>query len=69
MVDSKNDVLRIGPNAKCRVYFMQNGEWVLSRNKVALPEGWVAGYLPGMGVLGSEIDVESLRSSKSVGNQ
>lgn len=31
---------RIGPDAKARLYARVNGEWVLSREKVAIPEGW-----------------------------
>lgn len=32
--------VRIGPNASARVYTMQDGEWRLSQNAVAIPEGW-----------------------------
>lgn len=41
------DVIRIGPGTKARVYFMKNGSWVLSKNKVEIPEGWYAGSLDG----------------------
>ena len=29
-----------------KVCLMKNGEWVLSKNKVKIPEGWYAGGLP-----------------------
>jgi hypothetical protein len=32
--------VRIGPDVQSRVYTLQGGEWMLSDNKVALPEGW-----------------------------
>lgn len=32
--------IRLGPNAKVRVYTLQQGEWVLSNHQVHLPEGW-----------------------------
>lgn len=32
--------VRIGPDARARVYTMQDGEWRLSANAVAVPEGW-----------------------------
>jgi hypothetical protein len=32
--------IRLGPNAKVRVYTLQQGEWVLSNHLVPLPEGW-----------------------------
>ena len=41
------DVVRIGPNVRGKVYFQQDGEWVLSKNNVTLPEGWYAGSLDG----------------------
>ena len=45
-VDTRADLVRIGPNAFTRVYILKNGEWVLSKNKVKLPEGWYAGGIP-----------------------
>ena len=45
-VDTKNNLVRIGPNVEGKVYVLKNGEWVLSKNKVKLPEGWYAGGLP-----------------------
>lgn len=44
---SVGDVVRIGPNVKGKVWFRKNGEWVLSKNNVHLPEGWYAGALDG----------------------
>ena len=43
---SSGDLVRIGPDVSGRVYFYQDGSWVLSKNKVKLPEGWYAGPLP-----------------------
>tara|TARA_Y100001963_G_C6718460_1_gene417923 strand:+ start:361 stop:576 length:216 start_codon:yes stop_codon:yes gene_type:complete len=45
-VDTQADLVRIGPDAEARVYVLKNGEWVLSKNKVKLPEGWYAGGIP-----------------------
>ena len=45
-VDSEANLVRIGPDVSGRVYIQKNGEWVLSKNKVKLPEGWYAGGLP-----------------------
>jgi len=46
-VHETKDVIRIGPQTKAKVYFMKNGQWVLSKNKVLIPEGWYAGSLDG----------------------
>lgn len=32
--------IRIGPATSGRVYTLDDGEWVLSGNRVSLPEGW-----------------------------
>lgn len=32
--------VRLGPDVEGAVYNMIEGEWVLSPNRVALPEGW-----------------------------
>lgn len=32
--------LRIGPKTEARVYARVGGEWVLSENRVEVPEGW-----------------------------
>ena len=46
-VDTQADLVRIGPGFPAgKVYILKNGEWVLSKNKVKLPEGWYAGGLP-----------------------
>lgn len=45
-VDTQADLVRIGPDVSGRVYFRRDGAWVLSKNKVKLPEGWYAGALP-----------------------
>ena len=46
-VDTQADLVRIGPNFPAgKVYILKNGEWVLSKNKVKLQEGWYAGGLP-----------------------
>ena len=45
-VDTHAQMVRIGPDVKGKVYVLKNGEWVLSKNKMHLPEGWYAGALP-----------------------
>ena len=45
-VDTSADLVRIGPGVSGRVYILKNGEWILSKNKVKLPEGWYAGGIP-----------------------
>ena len=46
-VDTQADLIRIGPGFPAgKVYILKNGEWVLSKNKVKLPEGWYAGVIP-----------------------
>ena len=46
-VDTQADLVRIGPDFPAgKVYILKNGEWVLSKNKVKLPEGWYAGGIP-----------------------
>lgn len=32
--------IRIGPETVSRIYVRQDGEWVLSQNRVVIPEGW-----------------------------
>lgn len=32
--------MRLGPGATARVYHRVAGEWTLSENAIALPEGW-----------------------------
>ena len=45
-VDTQANLVRIGPDVSGKVYIQKNGEWVLSKNKVKLREGWYAGGLP-----------------------
>ena len=46
-VDTEAQLIRIGPNFPSgKVYILKDGEWILSKNKVKLPEGWYAGGLP-----------------------
>ena len=45
-VDTQADLVRIGPDVEGKVYILKDGEWVLSKNKIKLPEGWYAGGLP-----------------------
>ncbi len=45
-VDTQADLIRIGPDVEGRVYVLKNGEWVLSKNKMKIPEGWYAGGIP-----------------------
>lgn len=32
--------MRVGPDARFRVYHRVAGEWTLSTNRIAIPEGW-----------------------------
>lgn len=32
--------MRIGPDARARVWVRVNGQWELSRNQITIPEGW-----------------------------
>jgi uncharacterized protein YceK len=46
-VDTQSNLVRIGPEFPAgKVYILKDGEWILSKNKVKLPEGWYAGGLP-----------------------
>ncbi len=45
-VDTQSDLVRIGPNVSGKIYVLKNGEWVLSKNKIKIPEGWYAGGIP-----------------------
>ena len=44
-LDSRSDVVRLGPDVRGRVYVMQDGEWKLTK-RTRLPEGWYAGPGP-----------------------
>lgn len=48
-IHQSSDVVRMGPEVQGKVYFLRDGTWVLSKNKVTLPEGWYAGALEGVG--------------------
>ena len=45
VIDSRSDVVRLGPGVTGPVYIWQEGKWVLVK-KVKLPEGWFAGPMP-----------------------
>lgn len=45
-VDTQADMVRLGDDVRGHVYYFKGGEWVRSKNKVTLPEGWVAGGIP-----------------------
>ena len=45
-VDTQADLIRFGPNVTGKCYVLKNGEWILSKNKLKLPEGWYAGGIP-----------------------
>jgi hypothetical protein len=46
-VDTQSNLIRVGPDFPAgKVYVLKDGEWILSKNKVKLPEGWYAGGLP-----------------------
>ena len=45
-VDTQSNMVRLGKDVSGHVYVLKDGEWVLSKNKVKLPEGWYAGGLP-----------------------
>ena len=44
-IQPSDNLVRIGPNVKGRVYVWDGKQWELSRNKVTIPEGWMAGPL------------------------
>jgi len=46
-INPSDDVIRIGPNVKGKVYFYNEEEeaWQLSTNKSLIPEGWYAGNI------------------------
>ena len=46
ILDSQQDVVRLGDDVTGHVYTWQDGRWVLSGNKVRLPQGWYAGPGP-----------------------
>lgn len=42
-VTESEGFVRIGPDVEGRVYTWDGDKWVLSQNKMRLPEGWYAG--------------------------
>lgn len=46
VIDSRADVVRLGPDVSGHVYLYQAGQWVKTGDKVKLPEGWFAGPPP-----------------------
>lgn len=47
VVGEQSAMVRIGPDVSGRVYVWNGVDWVLSRNKVDLPEGWYCGPIDG----------------------
>lgn len=45
VIDSRADVVRLGPDVKGSVYVYRDGQWVKTK-RVNLPEGWFAGPPP-----------------------
>jgi hypothetical protein len=45
VIDSRADVVRLGPDVRGTVYVWRDGAWTKT-GKVKLPEGWFAGPLP-----------------------
>ena len=45
-IDTGADLVRLGPDVTGRVYVRKGGEWILGKNRVKLPHGWIAGPLP-----------------------
>ena len=43
----KNDLMRVGPKVEGKAYVWDGSEWVLSKNKIAYPEGAFVGFLDG----------------------
>ena len=39
------ELIRIGPDVRGQVYVWNGTEWILSDDKVIIPEGWFAGPL------------------------
>ena len=45
VIDSRADVVRLGPDVRGTVYVFRDGAWTLT-GKVKLPQGWYAGPPP-----------------------
>jgi hypothetical protein len=44
-IPTSDTLVRLGPKVTGRVYYWNGTEWELSKNRVTLPEGWLAGPL------------------------
>ena len=44
-IPTSDTLVRLGPKVTGRVYYWTGKEWELSKNRVTLPEGWLAGPL------------------------
>ena len=44
-IPTSDALVRLGPDVTGRVYYWTGDEWELSKNRVTLPEGWLAGPL------------------------
>ena len=44
-IPTSDTLVRLGPEVTGRVYYWTGEEWELSKNRVTLPEGWLAGPL------------------------
>ena len=40
MVPEVKGAMRVGPDVRGHMYVLVGGEWILSKNKVHVPEGW-----------------------------
>lgn len=57
---SDHDLVRLGPDVRGHVYFWNGSSWELSANKVLLPEGWYAGYVPSAGGISTPAETEAV---------
>ena len=44
-IPTSDTLVRLGPDVQGHVYYWTGTEWELSKNRVTLPEGWLAGPL------------------------
>ena len=44
-IPTSDTLVRLGPRVTGRVYHWTGSEWELCKNRVTLPEGWLAGPL------------------------
>jgi hypothetical protein len=40
------DLVKIGPDVRGQVYTWNGNDWILSDNKIVIPEGWLCGPPP-----------------------